>query len=555
MSGFCLACCVGVVVETARSVKEHRPQISWLLTSQTPPNHSPLSPHSRKMSDSGQGSKRLRHSTPPDADNGAYPTLHELPDISPPMPATKVRRLETVVPWIASLSESSVRLPLLSSDVSRARANVRLSNPQFGQWLKNYGYTCIVDMAYLESSANGHPFRHKLELSEFTEWRTPGVCLLSDIPIGFLQALLDGNLASKIADGHEELSSYFKDDENLWDLRKHGSFAPKIYVRILQDAAGNSPSPAQLFKVLNRLEKYASGERENDQLCTEIDQQDAASIRHGLHRYFAGNIERVCTLLTFVAALRKCLSEVPSESHHLPFSQPLQYVGFAINEQQQTAVPKKKSGWLMALFDTACKLEVQPPDKSAVFAFKNYSVACPVDWTECMLGEEVFARICKTYFYTGLGFNVHQAGLSIEVTVLDDLRHTEAWETREGLRTSNPVFETQIYFEGMVKLPEWVKVLQSQNKTPEERQAAVQADTDAEIARYEAAEPTRERFLAAIEALEKKNREEEAGIGNERLRRALYEVHVKEEREWRENMGLSDEQSRVVHDASALRNW
>jgi hypothetical protein len=216
-----------------------------------------------------------------------------------------------------------------------------------------------------------------------------------------------------------------------------------------KDAAGNSPSPAQLFKVLDRLEKYASGDREHDQLCTEINQQHAASIRHGLHRYFAGDTERVSALLTFVEALRKCLSEVPSESHHLPYSQPLQYVGFAINEQQQSAAPEKKCGWLMALFDAACKLEVQQPDKSAVFAFKSYSVAYPVNWEECMLGEEFFARICKTYFYTGLGFNVHQAGLSIDVTVLDDLRYTEGletWEAREQLRTANPVFEAQIYF-------------------------------------------------------------------------------------------------------------
>jgi hypothetical protein len=62
------------------------------------------------------------------------------------------------------------------------------------------------------------------------------------------------------------------------------------------------------------------------------------------------------------------------------------------------------------------------------------SVTYPVDWEECVLGEEVFARICKTYFYTGLGFNVHQADLSIDVTVLDNLRYREAleaWETRE----------------------------------------------------------------------------------------------------------------------------
>jgi hypothetical protein len=174
------------------------------------------------------------------------------------------------------------------------------------------------------------------------------------------------------------------------------------------------------------------------------------------------------------------------------------------------------------------------------------SVAYPVDWEECVLGEEIFARICKIYFYTGLGFNVHQVGVSIDVTVLDDLRHREAleaWETREGLRTDTPVFETQIYVEGKVKLPEWSKYLGFLNKTPEEHQAAAQAEIDAEIARYEAAEPTRETCLAAIEALEKKNREEEAGIGNEHLKRALHKVHVMEEREFREKLGLSDEQS------------
>jgi hypothetical protein len=43
--------------------------------------------------------------------------------------------------------------------------------------------------------------------------------------------------------------------------------------------------------------------------------------------------------------------------------------------------------------------------------------------------------------------------------------------------------------------------------------------------------------------MKKGNREQKAGIRNERVRKALYEVHVKAERKLRKEMGLSDEQS------------
>jgi hypothetical protein len=468
----------------------------------------------------------------------------------PPSPAGKVPQAEQRDILHHTPIGKHVKLPLLDIDIARARRSVVLSHSQFGTGLRRFGYMSVIDIAFQESRKAGHSFKTYHGLSDVAEWRVQGACLLADVPIRILQTLLDGNLANKVATRDPELHGYFQNRKDYWILRSRGDdFAPVIYVRIFKDVKGNSPSPAQLLTVLDLLEKYASGKEEHDELCADIDRQvgrggDATSIRKGLHRFFGGSIDRVATLLTFVAALRQVLSEVPPEEHDRPFVHPLKYVGFSIKEyQRNVAHDNNNTSWLMPLFSCACKLAFHDSDGSAMFAFESFVVAYPINRVECRLGEELFARMCKSYYYNGLGFNIAEAGLSIGGTNLSGYELGEAtklWVEREKFRSASPVIEAQTEFDVQIQMPKWVQVLHFHSKTLDEHKADAEADLDASIVQYDAREPTMATCDIAFEAMVTKHRDEEEKIGRKRVREALHEVHERMERRVKEKLGLPD---------------
>jgi hypothetical protein len=397
--------------------------------------------------------------------------------------------------------EQSVALPLSDDEIRSARDMARLSVPCFGLCLTKYGYGGVVDTAYRESKRSRHAFHAGKEYSSLTLWRVAGPCLLSDVPMCILQALLDGDLASKVIAGapeDAELCRHF-DDDDYWMVRNGGGFAPVHYVRIFADAAGKPPSPAQLYTVVDILEKYASGKREHDQLCADVDGQiprgssTAASIQQGLHRWFDGNAARVTMLLTFAAALKAYLDKIPQHSRDQPIPDSLKYVGFSIVEKSRTSSHNTgTTSWLMALFFCACKLSFHNAGR-ALFEFSTYIVAYPITRDECKLGEELFCRMCKSYYQGGLGFNIQHAGLSVAGINMDGLSHNVAlalWQQREDLRDQSPVSNDQMLADCRDKLPKWLEVLEYYNKTPEQHKQDQIAIAEAGIAKHENARPT-----------------------------------------------------------------
>jgi hypothetical protein len=236
----------------------------------------------------------------------------------------------------SSTEEDSVRLPVPPETANTARTNVRHCRPEFGRLLRDYGHKAVIDIAFQRSKKAGNGFHRHQEYKSVHEWRLSGSQLLADVPMCLFQALLDGNLASKVfgddpADA--ELCSYFGD--SYWTIRGKGPFAPAHYVRIFTDDHGYPPTPEQLHTVLDGLRKYTSGSPVHDRFCAAVDREtggnaDTTSIRRGLHRLFDGSEARLQILLTFIYALQAHLDEIPPTEHRRPLPEPLKYVGFSL---------------------------------------------------------------------------------------------------------------------------------------------------------------------------------------------------------------------------------
>jgi hypothetical protein len=452
---------------------------------------------------------------------------------------------------------NSVNLPLSEELGRQALSRVALSEYPFNERLNGYGYTAVIDTSFKISSNVGHPFiktNKEREFKSLRNWRLIGSLLLADIPLCLLHSLLDGTLDTKVkidTPANAEVSEHFN-EHNYWQTRSEGDFAPVHYVRIFADADGDSPTPAQLYMVLDDLDRYASGEQEDDEICAEIDTQvgvfaqDAQSIRQGCHRYFDGSSDRVQVLLTFITAMRQRLDEIPQDRHDQPLPYPLKYIGFSINLSRRTSAHNyRSSSWLMALFFAACKRLFKNDDDDSdddglpLFEFSTYAIAYPIDRDECKLGEELLCRMCDSYYYSGLGFNIQPGGLSNVAPHLEGFSEgyvQKQWRNRENLRQESPVFEQQVIFDCTTQHPKWVEVIEYYKKTPEQHQRDRDARMDEKAARLDAEHPTAADCEARIAKLEEDNREGEAAIEDPGTRDAVARVHRQAENQLREEL-------------------
>ncbi|KAJ4345024.1 hypothetical protein N0V95_006016 [Ascochyta clinopodiicola] len=159
---------------------------------------------------------------------------------------------------------------------------------------------------------------------------------------------------------------------------------------------------------------------------------------------------RVEELWTFSVTLRRVLDDYgPAGSHldDLPFNGTFKYFGFTAGyADRQKAHDRRRSSWLMALFDAVCRTLLRNPNGVPLFSFKHFVIAYPTSRIECQLGEELFCRIGSSYYYTGLGFNIQHAGVSVHSSSLGELLHLEAddmWNACELARYDNPISDLQ----------------------------------------------------------------------------------------------------------------
>jgi uncharacterized protein YeeX (DUF496 family) len=432
-----------------------------------------------------------------------------------------------------------VTLPLSARIAQTSRESVRPAEHRFDHALEKYRYTAIIDLAFQESNDNQHPFRVSHHFKSLSLWRTKGTCLLGDIPLRLLQSLLDGTLDRKVAAEDPELHGYYTGN-SYWMLRQEGSFAPIHYVRIFGDEHGKPPSPRQLFLVLDDLEKYVSGDPQHDEICAEIDdmsgrsKNEAVDIRAGFHHFFNGIVTRPPILLTFIEAQRQYLATIELDQHDEPIPHALQYVGFTINVERRASEHEGGStSWLTSLFDAVCHRLFQRPEGGPVFKFELYVMTFPINRDECKLGEELLARMCHSYHYTGLGFNIQPAGVSSVDGQLKNLSEAEAestWRDRVALRDGSPVLGRQISEDLETYLPKWNELLDYKKKTPGVFREIQIEKRNAEVTRILGSRPNRADCRDRIELLERLNRREEAEISTDATREAMKNIHLDTEK-------------------------
>jgi hypothetical protein len=462
-----------------------------------------------------------------DPPTGSSPSRHRLP------------RGELQGLLAGTRPQDYVQLPVSNRIAQTSHDKAWLSEHHFGKALKKYRYTAVIDIAFQESQNAQHPFHSDRHFKSWMLWRTKGTCLLGDIPLLLLQSLLDGTLDRDVADGDRRLHDYFTGD-SYWMTRQQGSFAPVHYVRSFGDEHGKPPSPRQLFLVLNDLAKYVSGDPQHDETCAEIDRtsgrsrNEAAEIRAGLHHFFDGSVGRPPVLLTFIEAHKAYLATIADDQLDKPIPHALQYVGFTTNVERRAAEHDNGwTSWLTSLFDAVCKRLFQRPDGGPVFKFELYVVAFPVNRDECKLGEELLARMCKSYHYTGLGFNIQAAGVSSvdgHLKNLSEEKAGEVWRERCALRDESPDIRQQIIEDLEIYLPKWKEVLEYHKKTPVGYRQDQIDKVNIELARIHQSYPTRADCRAKIKMLERQNRLEEAQIPDETRRVAMKTIHMDTEK-------------------------
>jgi hypothetical protein len=447
-------------------------------------------------------------------------------------------------------ASSGVKLPLDDEVVFTARQKARLAKRDFGKVLEQYRYTAVIDLAFQDSKDNGHPFHSEHPHKHLSDWRRSGTCLLGDIPLYLLQSLLSGTLDGKFKAKDPSLYKYFTEPTEAWMIRKVDQFAPIHYVRIFGDENGKSPSANELYCVVEDLEKYVSEDKRYNDICADIESYstrgkgDADAISQGLHHFFNGSMKRPEKLIGFITALRAYLDTIAPDQLHEPIPDWFKYVGFTVRIGKRTeAHDNDSSSWLMSLFDTVCKRLFKQLDGKPRFWFEMYVVAFPINRFESHIGEELFCRMCKSYYYNGLGFNIQSAGKSKIGPMLDQLseaKAADAWQARVTFRDQNEDFLAQVTEDIQRFTPKWEKVLRYHMK-PEERRKRDIASVDAQVAKILDAGRSGEQVEADMRAMEERHQNGLEEVEETVVRAAVAMLHQRvEDKLWGELGTASD---------------
>ncbi|KAF2732527.1 hypothetical protein EJ04DRAFT_578286 [Polyplosphaeria fusca] len=293
----------------------------------------------------------------------------------------------------------SIELPLDDDQYERAKQNASAVEHDYFRILQEYGYLAMVDAAFTESKNTGHPFHAAgNDLEDNSVWRKHGVRILASTSKPILTALLQGTLASGANNPNNELHYYFNGNsdperQSEWYERKSEPFAPAIYVCMPADSGGESLTPFELRIVILRMRQYVSGDPQFHQQNAEIDCQSRgksrpSDIARGRHFYLNGSSNRVLQILCWC-------------------------------------------------FDTEAYLDREAPVWNPCQS--QLRVKCR--------DREIFTRIGGGYHYTGRGFNIAPAGLSVSSGNLGNKLDGQAkadWDKTERYRHRDRMYYEQL---------------------------------------------------------------------------------------------------------------
>lgn len=176
-----------------------------------------------------------------------------------------------------------------------------------------------------------------------------------------LHALLDGNLAW---DAEHDVAT----GQALDRLRQQARHQPCIYQRVLVDELNQSPTPAELFDVIEGLRRYArTGEWS---LAVQVDrvkrpgEWNEGLAKAGRRRYLASlespygppSEARLAELELFCQKLHARLDKIPTSDWQEPLRFPLVDVAYTVNYEARLAANEDHSAarFLMNLVEAMC---------------------------------------------------------------------------------------------------------------------------------------------------------------------------------------------------------
>lgn len=226
------------------------------------------------------------------------------------------------------------------------------------------GYEPVLKLLYDEVAAD----RAAMRSLEWEPFAMTGHAILASMPTSVFLNLMGGNLP-RAARQDNDLK------KTLEVMKRRCSNHASIYVRFLVDDSGNSPTAAELSRVVNVLRRYAKLDDDpinvldlvaidtqftpyNAWATRDRDARRCLSSDSSLkdHAFIP---ERVTAVQLFCDALQARLGKIAVDELDNPYPSPLVYVGYALNAETRNTHNHdnhKNSNFMMALTEVICTL-------------------------------------------------------------------------------------------------------------------------------------------------------------------------------------------------------
>ena len=315
---------------------------------------------------------------------------------------------DEATPDLPAVSQAPLQQPQLTQAAT--------SGNVYAATIRDGGYADLLDLAWKLESAADRPAMRGITHELFYQ---TGLDVIAAIPAPILLQLMGGNLALA---GHQ-------DDDTLKTLiafRMRGNIQPSIYMRLLVDGRGASPTPDELHTVISTLREYAlpTGAiplQHIVKIDTVVGSTWPATDTHkGRRRYLSSTNSNINTapkqhkieaLKEFCDALESNLQALPSSAWDEPLQSPLKYIGYAKHAGYRNDQHSKhsSSNFLMDLVEAVCLVEFRQKYTMRYFVI---SLICQPDQAQC--AEMLLTTITDGYSEGGAGFAHHSAGESAE---------------------------------------------------------------------------------------------------------------------------------------------
>ena len=176
-------------------------------------------------------------------------------------------------------------------------------------------------------------------------WTSTAVRIMCSMPRGVLNHVVYGNLSAAFKAGQPDIAHLYKTEgvpeheQSSWMHRCNEPDAPAIYVIVLVDQNGHSPTPYQLREIVEMLRRYSTGGDPEE--AHEIDRaygREETSLDNavaGARHWLNGDELKAAKLHTFCSALRRRIDAMPFSDQDKPLPRPLHYVGYTFSIKQR----------------------------------------------------------------------------------------------------------------------------------------------------------------------------------------------------------------------------